>query len=301
MASALDDELARFEAEMKALEASQTTEEEAHVETGPVARVLEATDKRETKDSTAPPRNRKVETEVIFAPPKPSVEMAAISEAANSIPAALSGFPLGTSGTEASFDSRTYQEQNQRPSSGPLPPRLDMYTGCPLPAEEQDQLAKQQSIYDYNPHKQQQHTSQASSSTVAAHSTTKSKKKAHVRMAGGNVWTDATLADWPDNDFRLFCGDLGNEVSDELLVYAFSGYPTFQRAKVVRDKHSQKTKGYGFISFSDALDCAKAMREMNGKYIGNRPVKLQKSKWEERDLQNARKRNKKRKKNHLFV
>ena len=45
--------------------------------------------------------------------------------------------------------------------------------------------------------------------------------------------------------------------------------------------------GYGFVSFSDAVEGAKALREMNGKYIGNRPCKLQKSSWEERTPQNA--------------
>lgn len=39
-----------------------------------------------------------------------------------------------------------------------------------------------------------------------------------VRTAGGQVWEDVTLLDWPDDDFRMFCGDLGNDVTDELLV-----------------------------------------------------------------------------------
>lgn len=34
-------------------------------------------------------------------------------------------------------------------------------------------------------------------------------KTAVKRVAGGEVWEDPTLADWPDNDFRLFVGNLG--------------------------------------------------------------------------------------------
>jgi RNA recognition motif-containing protein len=56
---------------------------------------------------------------------------------------------------------------------------------------------------------------------------------------------------------------------------------------VVRDKRTNKSKGYGFVSFLDGNDFAKAMREMNGKYIGNRPCKLRKSTWEERTPQQA--------------
>jgi len=66
------------------------------------------------------------------------------------------------------------------------------------------------------------------------------------------------------DDFRLFAGDLGNEVTDELLTKTFSKYPSFLKAKVVRDKKTQKCKGYGFISFAEPDDFARAWKEMNG-------------------------------------
>lgn len=34
------------------------------------------------------------------------------------------------------------------------------------------------------------------------------------------------------DDFRIFCGDLGNEVNDDILARAFSRYPSFLKAKV---------------------------------------------------------------------
>lgn len=67
------------------------------------------------------------------------------------------------------------------------------------------------------------------------------------------------------DDFRIFCGDLGNDVTDEMLVRVFGKYPSFQKAKVVRDKRTNKTKGFGFVSFKDPQDFIKAMKEMNGK------------------------------------
>ena len=56
-------------------------------------------------------------------------------------------------------------------------------------------------------------------------------------------------------------------------------------AKVVRDKKTGKSKGFGFLSFGSAEDYIRAVREMNGKYIGSRPVTLSKSKWQQRSLQ----------------
>ncbi|XP_048529729.1 RNA-binding protein 42-like [Triticum urartu] len=107
-------------------------------------------------------------------------------------------------------------------------------------------------------------------------------KKAVPRKAAGQCWEDPTLADWPENDFRLFCGDLGNEVNDDVLTKTFSKYPSFNMAKVIRDKSTGKTKGYGFVSFANASDLAAALKDMNGKYVGNRPIKLRKSTWKSR-------------------
>ncbi|KXJ15064.1 RNA-binding protein 42 [Exaiptasia diaphana] len=124
----------------------------------------------------------------------------------------------------------------------------------------------------------------------------KGKDKKFVRVAGSQVWEDPSLSSWDPNDFRIFCGDLGNEVTDESLTRAFSKYPSFLRAKIIRDKKSSKTKGYGFVSFKDPNDFIKAMREMNGKYIGNRPIKLRKSTWKDRNIDVVRKKVKEKKK-----
>ena len=77
-----------------------------------------------------------------------------------------------------------------------------------------------------------------------------------------NIDISLSLSD----DFRLFCGDLGNEVTDEYLYRAFAKYPSILKAKVVRDKRTKKTKGFGFVSFKEPQDYLKAMREMNGKF-----------------------------------
>uniref|UniRef100_A0A8B9FV27 RRM domain-containing protein n=1 Tax=Amazona collaria TaxID=241587 RepID=A0A8B9FV27_9PSIT len=60
------------------------------------------------------------------------------------------------------------------------------------------------------------------------------------------------------DDFRIFCGDLGNEVNDDILARAFGRYPSFLKAKVIRDKRTGKTKGYGFVSFKDPNDYVRA-------------------------------------------
>ena len=103
-----------------------------------------------------------------------------------------------------------------------------------------------------------------------------------LRKCAGEVWEDPTLLEWPAGDTRLFCGDLGNEVSDDMLAEPFRKFRSFVKAKVVRDARNNKTKGYGFVSFMEPMDALAALKELNGHYIGNRPVRLRKSTWEEK-------------------
>lgn len=118
------------------------------------------------------------------------------------------------------------------------------------------------------------------------------KDKKTVRIAGGQVWEDQSLADWPDDDFRIFCGDLGNDVNDEVLTRTFNKFPSFQRAKVIRDKRTGKSKGFGFVSFREPQDFIRAMKEMDGRYVGSRPIKLRKSTWKQRSIDIVKKKEK---------
>ncbi|KAJ5189284.1 Nucleotide-binding alpha-beta plait [Penicillium cf. griseofulvum] len=107
-------------------------------------------------------------------------------------------------------------------------------------------------------------------------------KKTVIRSGGGQTWTDPTLLEWDPAHFRLFVGNLAGEVTDESLLKAFSRYTSVQKARVIREKRTQKSKGYGFISFSLGDEYFRAAREMHGKYIGSHPILLRKSETEVR-------------------
>lgn len=115
------------------------------------------------------------------------------------------------------------------------------------------------------------------SKTAAAVSGSDGKQKTVVRSGGGDTWQDSSLLEWDPTHFRLFVGNLAGEVTDESLLKAFSKYTSVEKSRVIRDKRTTKSKGYGFVSFSDGDDFFQAAREMQGKYIGSHPVVLKKS------------------------
>ena len=61
-----------------------------------------------------------------------------------------------------------------------------------------------------------------------------------------------TLNEWDQNDYRIFVGNLGNEVTENHLIIVFNKYPSFKKAKVIKEKVSGKNKGYGFVSYGSA-------------------------------------------------
>jgi len=114
------------------------------------------------------------------------------------------------------------------------------------------------------------------------------QSKPHVRTAAGKTWVDSTLADWPDNDFRIFVGNMANDVTDQMLYDHFAKYPSMQRVKIVRDKQGT-SKGYGFVSLQNAIECAKAIREMDQTWLGSRPIRIKRSTWKDREVKQVRK------------
>lgn len=98
---------------------------------------------------------------------------------------------------------------------------------------------------------------------------------------------------WPaEKEFRLFAGNLDPATNDEQLFQHFAKYTSLNQARVVRDKKGN-SKGYGFVSFSDALECAKALRDQDQTWLGSRPIRIKRHQGNEQDVK-AKKKDKKR-------
>ena len=120
-------------------------------------------------------------------------------------------------------------------------------------------------------------------------------KQPTKRFAAGKVWVDPTLDEWPENDFRIFCGNLDQSTTDQQLHDHFQKYTSIAKAKIVKDGMGT-SKGFGFVSFLAPLDCAKAIREMDQTWLGSRPIRVKRSDWKDRNLNQVMKKNKEEKK-----
>ncbi|XP_020086545.1 polyadenylate-binding protein RBP45-like isoform X2 [Ananas comosus] len=76
-------------------------------------------------------------------------------------------------------------------------------------------------------------------------------------------------------DHTIFVGDLASDVTDYLLQETFKArYSSVKGAKVITDRLTGISKGYGFVRFGDLNEQARAMTEMNGVYCSSRPMRV---------------------------
>lgn len=108
----------------------------------------------------------------------------------------------------------------------------------------------------------------------------------------GKVWHDKSLITWDPSHFRLFVGNIGPDVDEELLIETFIKYPSLSKVKVPMDEKLKTNKGYAFISFADPNDYLKCFKEMNGKYVGLKPITLERAKTELGEVIKLKKNNK---------
>ncbi|KAG2244851.1 hypothetical protein Bca52824_093323 [Brassica carinata] len=79
-------------------------------------------------------------------------------------------------------------------------------------------------------------------------------------------------ADGPEH--TVFVGDLAPDVTDYMLTETFKAvYSSVKGAKVVTDRTTGRSKGYGFVKFGDESEQIRAMTEMNGQYCSSRPMR----------------------------
>lgn len=76
-------------------------------------------------------------------------------------------------------------------------------------------------------------------------------------------------------DYTIFVGDLAADVTDYLLQETFKPhYSSVKGAKVVTDRTTGRSKGYGFVRFGDETEQMRAMSEMNGALCSTRPMRI---------------------------
>lgn len=73
---------------------------------------------------------------------------------------------------------------------------------------------------------------------------------------------------------NIYIANLGYNVRDEDLKGLFINYGTVTSAKVIIDKLTNQSRGFGFVEMADEEAGQKAIKEMNGVMVDGRAIKV---------------------------
>ena len=77
---------------------------------------------------------------------------------------------------------------------------------------------------------------------------------------------------------KLYVGNLPFSVTEEALKKAFSEFGNIEEVKIIVDKFSRRSKGFGFVTFSENEAGQKAIAAMNEKDFEGRALKVSEAK-----------------------
>jgi RNA recognition motif-containing protein len=88
---------------------------------------------------------------------------------------------------------------------------------------------------------------------------------------------------------NIYVSNLSFNVTDEDLQSYFADYGEVTSAKVITDRETQRSRGFGFVEMSDDAAAQKAITELDGATVDGRAIKVNVAKpREERPNNNKR-------------
>ncbi len=86
---------------------------------------------------------------------------------------------------------------------------------------------------------------------------------------------------------NIYVSNLGFNVKDDGLREVFAPYGEVTSAKVIMDKITSQSRGFGFVEMPDEAASKKAIAELDGSTIENRTIKVNEARpKEERPARN---------------
>jgi len=77
---------------------------------------------------------------------------------------------------------------------------------------------------------------------------------------------------------KIYVGNLGYSISDASLSTKFSQFGTVSSAKVIMDRDTNRSKGFGFVEMSSSTEAANAIQALNGTDFDGRQMNVTEAK-----------------------
>jgi RNA recognition motif-containing protein len=72
----------------------------------------------------------------------------------------------------------------------------------------------------------------------------------------------------------IYVGNLPYQITEDELRDAFAAYGEVSSAKIIMDRETGRSKGFGFVEMPDSSTAGKAIDGMNGQQLNGREVRV---------------------------
>jgi len=73
---------------------------------------------------------------------------------------------------------------------------------------------------------------------------------------------------------NIYVGNLSNEVTEEDLKQAFETFGQVESVKIIQDKYTNRSKGFGFVEMASKAEGQSAIDGLNGKELKGKAVNV---------------------------
>ena len=77
---------------------------------------------------------------------------------------------------------------------------------------------------------------------------------------------------------NIYVGSLSFELSDAELKQAFEAFGAVSSARIIMDRYSGRSKGFGFVEMANDTEAKAAIADMNGKDLKGRKIMVSEAK-----------------------
>ena len=81
---------------------------------------------------------------------------------------------------------------------------------------------------------------------------------------------------------EIYVGNLSYEVDDAILLKQFTKFGVIKSARVVINRHNNKSKGYGFVEMPHREEAEIAIKKLNNHELMGRPMKVNEARRDSR-------------------
>lgn len=73
---------------------------------------------------------------------------------------------------------------------------------------------------------------------------------------------------------KIYVGNFSDQLTEQVLREMFEPFGAVESVKIIKDRFSNRSKGFGFVEMPSNSEADQAIKALNGNIINKKPIKI---------------------------